>query len=696
MGTVRRRQAWATAAVLCLCLSLVTPVAGASHAESQPGTVGDPLRTAGWTGQASTGLQTADQDTIGIRQSLALTPERPGNVTTTATYRIPDRVVSLQTKVPENATVVAADGFERVDGRTYAWDEQTDRPTIRYWHDPNRTLERRGPTGVGSGYVFVDAGEWALVERNRLPTKWTYTGDRPTLAVEPAPAGPGAAGNDIVYLGPGRLVERQAHNQTIELFVPDRANMSVGSERVLDSLSDAADAIRIGDRDDRVFVVAAPAGTVDWAVRGLQTGDTDMWVRANETLDEPENVWLHEYVHSRQSFRTTDRTRWLTEATAVYYASLLTLEQDRLGFDRFRDWLARGSQSQYDEVVLADPATWTDDAQYVKGALVAGETDRRIRAATDRERTLQRLLTRLNGRTEPVTQSAFLGAVERAGGSNVSEATAEDTETAAAVEMWNETAHARVFGQLPARVGYALPEPGTGGYSVSGPYRDTVAGQERPIRVVTGETVTADVTVSNAGGTTGTYNATLQRNGTVVATETGRIDPDERLTVPLSATFTSPGQYELGLDGERVTVVVEQPAEPRVTAVEVNHTEVAVGERVRVTATVENDADRPGGTTVVFTRDDQGVAERTIRLPGQTTRKVSERVRLSDPGTVRLSAGGVEPVTVAVTEPTPTPTTPSPTTSTPATTTGSDGTGFTALAALAALVLAALAGQRRR
>ncbi|MFC6975387.1 hypothetical protein ACFQL1_13185 [Halomicroarcula sp. GCM10025709] len=38
--------------------------------------------------------------------------------------------------------------------------------------------------------------------------------------------------------------------------------------------------------------------------------------------------------------------------------------------------------------------------------------------------------------------------------------------------MWNESHHAAVFGQLPARIGYALPAmDNRSAYRVDGPYR---------------------------------------------------------------------------------------------------------------------------------------------------------------------------------------------------------------------------------
>ncbi|MFB6222461.1 MAG: CARDB domain-containing protein [Haloarcula sp.] len=652
---------------------------------------------------AAQSIQAAEGDVINQTQTYARVPEVPGEVDVTLTYEIPDRVVDVKAHVPSEATVTETDGFERVNDSSYEWNGTADTATIRYRINPNRTVNKSGPEGADGQYISVDTGEWALVVRSQTPTRWRYVGRKPvgfnrTLEV----AGPGAAGEELVYLGDIATFEQTAHNQTVTLAVPDRATMAASPIAVLDSMANASNALRVGDRDERVFVVAAPSGAVPWGVEGFQIGTSDMWVQSRQPLDTADNVWLHEYVHSRQSFKTTQETRWTVEAMATYYAAVLTLEQDRIGFGAFRDRLALGERAIYADVVLSDRTSWAKNANYNKGSLVAGRIDTGIRVETDRNQTLQTVFQSLNGYQQPVSQEAFLAEVEATGGPSVRNDAETHTETSTAVTMWNATTHQRFFGNIPARIGYALPPVDQqSAYRADSSYRTDapVVGSE-PIRLVSNETLTVDAVVENAGGAAGEYNATLAVNGTVVTTQQGQLAARSRTTVELSHTFTTPGRYVVSIDGDTVTVIVSEPAQATVTDVSVSSQSARQGETVNVSATVGNDNDIPATADVVFRRDSTVVSKQRLSIPPQSTTQVTRTIALNQPGTVSLSAGNervgnttVVEVTVstATADPTRTPTEPP----TPQTTSESSD-GFTALAAGLALVLAALFVRRSR
>ncbi|MEF8973668.1 MAG: CARDB domain-containing protein, partial [Haloarcula sp.] len=633
-------------------------------------------------GAATSGAtQTDDSDVIRQTQTYARVPEEPGEVAVTLTYEIPDRVVDLETHVPAAATVTGTDGFEGVNESVYEWDETSDSATISYRINPNQTIEKSGPEGAEGRYLSVDTGEWALLTRSLTPTRWRYTG-RESVGFDRTveTAGPGAAGEEIVYLGEVATFEETAHNQTFTLAVPERATMTASPISVLDSMANASNALRVGDRDEQVFVVAAPSEAVDWGVEGYQIGDADMWVQSRQSLDTANNVWLHEYVHSRQAYETTRETRWTVEGWATYYAALLTLEQDRIGFDEFRAQLAAGERPVYSDVALTDRSSWTNDANYRKGALVAGRADVHIRSATDRNRTLQTVFQSLNSHQDPVTQSEFLTEVEAAGGASVRNTTAVETETTASVTTWNETTHRRLFGAIPARIGYSLPPVDRAdAYRADSLYRsDAPVGGSEPIRLATNETLAVDAVVENAGGETGAYNVTLAVNETVVAAQQGQLEPGARTTVEMRHTFADPGRYVLSVDGDTVAVVVSEPAVASVTDVTASPREVRQGGRVDVTATVANDNATPGTAAVVFRRDDVVFAEQRVYLPPQATRAVARTVILDEPGTVSLSAGDgrtttAVDVTVSTETAEPTPA------ETDTGTTTAEGDGFTAL-----------------
>jgi PGF-CTERM protein len=655
-------------------------------------------------GATSGATQTGDGDVIRQTQTYARVPEEPGEVAVTLTYEVPDRVVDLEAHVPAAATVTDTNGFERVNESVYEWEDGAESATISYRLNPNRTIEKSGPEGAEGRYISVDAGEWALLTRSLTPTRWRYTGREPVRynrTVETA--GPGAAGEEIVYLGEVATFEETAHNQTFTLVVPERATMIASAISVLDSMANASNALRVGDRDEQVFAVAAPSGAVDWGVEGYQIGDADMWVQSRQSLDTANNVWLHEYVHSRQAYETTRETRWTVEGWATYYAAVLALEQDRIAFDEFRAQLAAGEQSVYSDVALTDRSSWTNDANYRKGALVAGRTDVHIRSATGRNQTLQTVFQSLNGHQDPVTQSEFLAEVEAAGGASVRNTTATETETTTAVSMWDETTHQRLFGAIPARIGYSLPPVDRAdAYRADSVYRTNApVGGSNPIQLVTNETLAVDAVAENAGGETGAYNVTLAVNGSVVAAKQGQIEPGARTEVEVTHTFVDPGRYVVSVDGDAVTVVVSEPAAARVTGVSVSPREVGQGGRVDVAATVANEDEIPGTAAIAFRRDDVVFAEQRLYLPPQATTTVTRTITLDEPGTVSLSAGDgrtTRAVDVTVSTETAEPTEPTsmPTgTGTDTRTTAGAGDGFTALVTVLAVLCAALIARRR-
>ena len=321
--------------LVALCSLVGAGMAGVAVADvaaaggpGSPATADEPatadLRTASVpagdaTGTATASTATESGGTIDLRQELRRTPDREGEYDAHHRYRIPTEVTELEVTLPEDATVISRSGFARKGGTTYAWDGVTSRPTLTYRLPADETVEGDGPIAGPGEYLFVDRGEWALVTRPRTGHSWRWTGggkvrlERTTVA-----DGEGATGDAMAFLGPHEEYRHEAHGQTFRLIVPAAAHLEEDPGEIFASLAHASDAMRVGNRDGEVFVVAAPTGEVQWGVRGLQTGGADMWVRDVERLDDVNNVWLHEYVHSRQDYETAAGARWFTEGAAVY------------------------------------------------------------------------------------------------------------------------------------------------------------------------------------------------------------------------------------------------------------------------------------------------------------------------------------------------------------------------------------------
>ena len=606
--------------------------------------------------------ETDDSDTIRLRNELFETDEA-GTVGVTTRAEIPDRVTELRVVLlSANDGAVEADGFERADDAgpdesAWVWDGETTTPSLTYATDANVTVEESGPLAGRGTYRFVDAGEWALVRTPRTRASWSYTGQydgQVGLTRENAVDGEGVASQAMAFLGPYEERVRETDGQRYRLIVPEAADTEATPEEVFGAFDYASASLRVGARDETVFAVVAPTDTVEWGVRGLQIGDADLWVRDAEPAGTAADVWTHEYVHTRQAFETEASGRWITEASATYYAALFALDRGVADFEEFERTMARGERDPDASAVLADPGTWDRNPDYTKGALVAGEIDRRLRVATDGGASLATVLRELNAAGEPITNEAVLDAVEAAA------AEGADDETAAAIraeaerltttrdvpETWDRDAHADAFGETPAQVGYALADEGV---RATGEYRDRPVAAS-PVELVAGETLALAVEVTNTGGVAGDYDLSLTVDGESVATRAGTVEAGAETTAAFEHGFPEPGTYAVRVGGERLQVVVTEPAPPSVRGVSTDADRVTAGESVRVTATVGNDAGLPAGGDVEFRVDGETVETATVRLDTRAEESVNRSLTLGASGDSG-AIGGDREVSVSVVGP---------------------------------------------
>jgi len=629
------------------------PVESSHAAESIPGSAG-----------AGPAPQTEDDaDAIRLRNELTQTDER-GSVGVTTRAAVPDRVTELELtllSVRDDADV-EADGFTRVDDAggeesVWEWDGETADPSLTYAIDANDTVEEAGPLAAGGAYRFVDAGEWALVRTPRVAAAWSYTGQyegQVRLARETVVAGEGVASQSMAFLGPHEERVREAAGQRYRLIVPDAADPVASPDEVFGAFADASTALQVGARDDEVVAFTAPTGEVSWGVRGLQTGDADLWVRDGEPAGTAADVWTHEYVHTRQAYRAEASGRWITEASATYYAALFALDRGAADFADFERTLARGERDPAASAVLSDPTTWEGNPDYTKGALVAGELDRRLRAETDGAASLATVLRDLNEADGRITNEDILDAVATAAAEGADDATAAElrgeaealTTTRTTAETWDRDAHAAAFGEPPAQIGYGLADDGV---RADGEYRNRTVARD-PVELVVGESLAVAVVASNTGGAAGSYDLSLTVDGEPVANRSGTLDGGEESVERFGHRFDAAGEYEVRIGSERLTVSVTEPANPLVRGVSTDRDRVAAGESVVATATVGNDAGVPAGGDIEFRADGETVATAPVRLDAGEEATVDREIRLDGDGG-GLGVGGSENATVRVVGP---------------------------------------------
>lgn len=496
--------------------------------------------------------QTTSEDEITQTTTLRRVSET-NRVEATVRFAIPSRVTELRAQLPSGATVRSASGLSQAEGSTYQWDGATTNPSVTVRFDPNQRETADGPIADDGRLLFVDTDDWSLVRIPQTGVTGRYTGDSEiSLVRETSIDGPGAAGDRITFLGQHRLRTHRAHGQRFELVVPDAASLEERPADIFESLSYASDRLRVGDRDDRVFIVAAPADGVNWGVRGLQTGPADMWIQDDERLDDPANVWVHEYVHSRQDFRPASDHEWFIEGGATYYAALLTLEEERISYNRYRQFLSQGTREPQASSVLSRPTTWRNAAEYRKGALVAGEIDRQIRVETDGAASLDTVFRDMNRARGEVRHREFRSSTRSAANSRVADRADRYITTEQVPAMWDETAHRTAFGEEAARFDYRLADSNP--ITVSGPDRSTaLSGTDLSLN--TGETLTVRITAANVGEIAGEYNVAFRVNG-AESTRRGQLNPGQQTTVGFDHTFSEAGVYTVTVADERLTVTV--------------------------------------------------------------------------------------------------------------------------------------------
>nr|WP_264475339.1 thrombospondin type 3 repeat-containing protein [Halorubellus salinus] len=299
----------------------------------------------------------------------------------------------------------------------YAWDTFPESGEVG---TPSVTLRVPTTDRRETGYDFVERDDWALVYAPLETTYRTDTGNHPTPvanASDPRTTAnasffrTGVASDGILYFGAATVESWAAGGETVRLVVPSRTSVDVPAVRA--TVEAAAQNLSIGDREGTMTLFAAP----DPIRGGGQAFWTDVaWVHEDAEAGDAHNVWVHEYVHTRQRWQLDERVAWLTEGSAEYYAALASYRQGSLSFEGFYDHVATDHGN---DVVLANPdATGWGTATYTKGRRVLAALDRKVRLATDGNRTVADVLYLVNRHDGEVTYGEFQEMVERVAGTS--------------------------------------------------------------------------------------------------------------------------------------------------------------------------------------------------------------------------------------------------------------------------------------
>jgi hypothetical protein len=172
-----------------------------------------------------------------------------------------------------------------------------------------------------------------------------------------------------------------------------------------------------------------------------------------------------------------------------------------------------------------------------------------------------------------------------------------------------------------------------------------------PVQVEPGETVTIEAEVTNSGGSTGDYTATLKiNNATAGSNPPITLDPGESQTVSFSIVEETPDTYIVELAGlQGIFIVIEPTTTPTTASASFSVSELRISPETvepRETVTIEAEVTNSGGSTGDYTAtlkiNDAIVDSVSFPLDPGESQTVSFSIAEETPGTYIVELAGLE------------------------------------------------------
>lgn len=365
-----------------------------------------------------------------LQISLDIDPS-PGTETLSAGFSDTERLVST-------------DGFSAPDREMngYEWDGESESCSMELVID---TADEESETFGGQDYAGTKS--WLFAP---TPSIWidysdgsdagvgSFLGDRIDVIGDHDQSNvmlnlesPGFVGETSIFLGSyeDHLFLPDGPHESFQLIVPSHAELADTRGVIFEALEFASTKLSVGAQYDTflVFVATDPVRRGGLQMGSLSATREEAWVHESSRVDDPDSTWLHEYVHTRQSYSLAADMEWFTEASAEYYAARLWWEKIRSETNTtkkpLKPWntaidavrhLRPGSEYVSDD--LTDEDTWTDGrTPYRKGGYVLLALDELIRDESG-SATLQTLFWRLNMADETVDYEQFIEIVSELAG----------------------------------------------------------------------------------------------------------------------------------------------------------------------------------------------------------------------------------------------------------------------------------------
>lgn len=376
-------------------------------------------------------------DTATETITYRLLPSRPGYVEMELSYEVGHYVDYLNVNLPSNARVKPGSetpGFEADSGGEgmYDWDREsrTARLTVI------AAVNQRG----ANGYDSFAGSDWALFEKPYVISYYQFDGEIEQFGMAATRSlsrarfeGDGHSTQRFVYVGPHSTRTIEADGQTIDVVIPEAADVSAEWDEVEAALRFGKTALADWENTPgslTIFVAPEPF-RLGGSASGSERWGYTMWVHQDVPAVDSRSAWLHEYAHLHQGFAVGEdsRMKWIVEGSAEYYAALLSYRHGAVSSEAFYREI-HDVPGPYRSVVLAEESEWSQ-AQYDKGGRVLAALDVKIRQETDGERSLATVMRRMNTHEGEVTYEDFRRIVVDVGGESLGAWTDEYVLTSA-------------------------------------------------------------------------------------------------------------------------------------------------------------------------------------------------------------------------------------------------------------------------
>ena len=350
-----------------------------------------------------------------------------------------------------DAAVTDSRGFRYTSQEdSYRWDQQTNSPSITYvinirnWEDTN-SLGR--DYASGSNWIFAPNPPIVVgwITDSRQYYSWLPFTNPERGSVTISTDGSGVVGERSLYLGPYTEHSQMIGEQNVRLIVSDEATLEDDPNEIVAALQDASQYM-VGSIHSEILVFALPSPMREGGAASSQSGE--FWVHESSRLDSPYNTWFHEYMHTRQTYETNESMDWFIEASAQYYAAVLTFEQDRISREQLLNHL---SDDRYNGDVVANPDNWSDEqVPYIKGAKILFALEFEIYERTDGERSLGDVIYRMHQHEDTVSYQDFKSIVVDIAGPEMGQWLDRYITTSASPNIQDYTSSPATFTESPS------------------------------------------------------------------------------------------------------------------------------------------------------------------------------------------------------------------------------------------------------